>query len=324
MKRALLIHAGALGDFVMSLRIVAAVRAGGFDHVAILGRPAIASLAVDDGTVDEILDIDTGGFHALFDARNAIDSRVPQRLRGFDLAVDTLGGPATQRNLRAIGIPTVISIDPRLRRDWYGHLTEQWLADLGAAGLPSDVGPPTIRVSDDRRRRARAAMLDSTTAPPARLALIHPGSGSPVKCQPLDAWISIVRKLMDGRWSVRWLLGPVERERMSPKIIDALRAVAPISADLSTRELRDHLAASDAFLGHDSGVAHLAAAVGAPTLVIFGPTSPARWRPLGARVTVLSGSNGGWPADGEVLSAMPAVRDDRRSTMFNPFAPGHN
>jgi heptosyltransferase-2 len=66
------------------------------------------------------------------------------------------------------------------------------------------------------------------------------------------------------------------------------------------------LARATLFIGHDSGVAHLASAVDAAGVVLFGPTEPARWRPLGRRIVALRARGPG--ADGITLDALPVAR----------------
>ena len=61
------------------------------------------------------------------------------------------------------------------------------------------------------------------------------------------------------------------------------------AASLAPRTLAAILAQAGVYVGNDSGVTHLAAATGAPTLALFGPTDPAVWAPIGERVRVLRG-----------------------------------
>jgi ADP-heptose:LPS heptosyltransferase len=63
----------------------------------------------------------------------------------------------------------------------------------------------------------------------------------------------------------------------------------PVLRDISLGALASVVAQGDLLLGHDSGLSHLAAALGVPTVAIFGPTDPARWAPLGRHVTVVRG-----------------------------------
>jgi len=70
-------------------------------------------------------------------------------------------------------------------------------------------------------------------------------------------------------------------------MIDAFNAVADLRQAQSLVDLFDAYAGAARYIGNDSGPSHLAAIVGIPTLCLFGPTDPARWRPLGPAVTVL-------------------------------------
>ena len=114
--------------------------------------------------------------------------------------------------------------------------------------------------------------------------LIHPGSGSPTKNWPARRFASVIRGL-DLR--VRLIVGEadveacVEVERLVGRPLPRLQQ-PPLE------ELASRLAGCRAYLGNDSGVSHLAGLCGARAVVLFGPTSPDVWRPLGPDVRVLS------------------------------------
>jgi ADP-heptose:LPS heptosyltransferase len=76
---------------------------------------------------------------------------------------------------------------------------------------------------------------------------------------------------------------------------------------LPLRVLGALLARAALYVGNDSGVTHLAAAWGAPTLALFGPTDPAQWAPLGPRVRTLRAPDGRMPSLG-VASVLEAAR----------------
>jgi heptosyltransferase-3 len=103
-------------------------------------------------------------------------------------------------------------------------------------------------------------------------AVIHPFSGSPKKCWPLDRYRELARRLP---MPVRWCAGPEE------SLPDAVRI-----DDLY--ELGCWLATARLYIGNDSGITHLAAAVGTPVVALFGPTDPRVWAPRGPNVRVMA------------------------------------
>ncbi len=105
-------------------------------------------------------------------------------------------------------------------------------------------------------------------------AVIHPFSGSSRKCWPLDRYQELARRL-EMTMPVRWCAGP---EDMLP---DAVRI-----ADLY--ELACWLATARVYIGNDSGITHLAAAVGTPVVALFGPTDPRIWAPRGPNARVIA------------------------------------
>jgi heptosyltransferase III len=99
-------------------------------------------------------------------------------------------------------------------------------------------------------------------------AVIHPFSGSRKKNWPFVRFKELAVRLGE---PVRWLAGPEE-----------VLAGADRFDDLG--ELANWIAGARLYIGNDSGITHLAAAAGVPTVVVFGPTDPELWRPRGERV----------------------------------------
>ncbi len=307
MTEALVIHGGALGDFVLSLRVVAALRRNGSQRITLLGRPEYFALARQAG-VDDELDLNSGGHHSLFSEDFAPSRELKDHFERFDLAVDMLAGPGSRfhRNLSSLGIGRVLSIDPRPRPNWPGHISDQWLDDLRGAGLAAEVGPPRIVPDLPALESGRRQWVQYSGAR-GPVALIQPGSGSRVKCWPTDRFIRLIRELQLRWWGVVILLGPVEQERFEPATLTSFRMEAPVIENRPLNELAGLVAAADCFVGNDSGVTHLAAAVGTPTLAIFGPTDPKRWRPLGDHVRVVSVGTGNWPDPVDILDAVETM-----------------
>jgi len=118
---------------------------------------------------------------------------------------------------------------------------------------------------------------------------IHPGSGSPAKCWPLDSYLGLIRKLQAAGHSCRIILGEVERERWPAQDIHRLESAAESVHPATYIDLLQELSHCWAFIGNDSGPGQLAGILGLPSIILFGPTDPAVWKPLGPNVTVLRG-----------------------------------
>jgi len=311
-ERVIFLHGGALGDFVMSLRVVAAMRASGAREVAVVGRRTIAEVALSGGGVDRVLDLDAGGLHFLFSPDVPAPPALAAELNRFDTAVDMLGGPVTAGRLHQLGIGRVVYVDPKPRLNRHGHISDQWLADLAAAGLMVEVGPPVIVVDAEARAAAREQLRLLAGDVEGPKTILHCGSGSAEKCWPMANFIQLVEALRQIGWTVLTLLGPVERDRWSAPQKSRLMAAAPGLDEPELRRVAGLLTAADLYIGCDSGISHLAAAVGAPTLAIFGPTDPVRWRPLGGRVGVARGDGDGqWPTVAAVAEAAQRLHQDR-------------
>ncbi len=303
----LLVHAGALGDFLLSLRVVNAMRLADMHRVTVLGRPAFTQLARIGGAIDDGLDYDCGGFHALFREAPEIEPCPPgvaAALAGYECTINmaAAGHAVFTRRLADLTGGRVIDLDPRPRAGYGGHITEQWLARLAEAGLPADAPPPRLAWPATRIRAARARWIDAadSTSPPV---LIHPGSGGAAKCWAVQRFIELARTLQHGGRAVRWLLGPVERERWRESDQARLGTIAPVCEPLELLELADAITVAGHVVANDSGVAHLAAALGAPLTVVFGTTDPRCWRPLGERVQVV-GNLAAWPSVEQVADVV--------------------
>jgi ADP-heptose:LPS heptosyltransferase len=161
----------------------------------------------------------------------------------------------------------------------------RWLAQAVAVlGADPSTVPPAMRATEDEARRA-SAWLDRL--PPSFLA-VHPGSGASRKNWPPERFASVVEAMAGGR---PWLLieGPADAE--AARTLRGLGG-AVHAQDLPARALGAVLAQAGLYVGNDSGVSHLAAAWGAPTLALFGPTDPRQWAPIGPTVTVVRSRDG--------------------------------
>jgi hypothetical protein len=153
---------------------------------------------------------------------------------------------------------------------------------LSCCGLLPDSAPAYEIPLAPHALAWRAEFLKRHALEETPLLLMAPGSGAREKNWPVAHFSAM------GRWwrartagEVIVLLGPVERERGG---FEALAGEFIAAADLDLAQAAALLARSDLYLGNDSGITHLAAAVGALTAAIFGPSDARQWAPRGAKV----------------------------------------
>ncbi len=167
---------------------------------------------------------------------------------------------------------------------WYGSNREEFREQMLELGLPFqflDALPKhdaTIHAADFFLKQAGGngfAVPTIGCEPGTRgdFAVIHPFSGSARKNWPLSRFRELAKRLA---LPVQWSAGPEEA------LQDAVRFE-------NLYELACWLASARVYIGNDSGITHLAAAVGTPVVAIFGATDPSVWAPRGKRVRVVSG-----------------------------------
>jgi ADP-heptose:LPS heptosyltransferase len=127
-----------------------------------------------------------------------------------------------------------------------------------------------------------------SAAPPveknrSKTVLIHPGAGSPRKRWPLSGFRDVAVQLEALRLSPEFVIGPAEQDLLP----ELARREATVHRPAGSLDLLARLRSAAAYIGNDSGVSHLAAWAGLPSVVIFGPTDPVRWRPWGRSVEIV-------------------------------------
>ena len=157
------------------------------------------------------------------------------------------------------------------------HIAAAYLRSIGEEDAL--IRPRIEPTADDLQSASEA--IAQLRCDPSNLIAIFPGSGSPAKNWPLDKFTMLARKLSESA-SVVFILGPAE-SAMEKTIRGS---DWPVLKNLELGTVAGIARLARCFVGNDSGVSHLAAAVDAPGVVIFGATDSKRWRPLGRVVVV--------------------------------------
>jgi heptosyltransferase III len=276
----LIFHLGALGDFVLSWPLAMALgRLHAQSRIIYITHGQKGALAERVVGV-ESMDIESG-WHALYSDDPKLPERPTRMLQGAVAVYSFIAAPDDMwaANVRRIsGGADVICLQPRPPVDREGHWGEYLLWQLEGRYIAHEGVRQMLRSLMERGLRRTAG-----TGP----VLLHPGAGSPDKCWPLSHYLELAKQLKNAGRAVEMVVGEVELEQWSSADLKAAQNLLPVHRSTTLIELADLLSTASAFVGNDSGPAHLAGILGLPTFVLFGPTDPQIWRPLGPVVHTL-------------------------------------
>ncbi len=281
-----IIRSGAIGDFVLTLPAVNALQlAYPRSRLRLIGNPSILRL----GPLEDLIDINSAEIAGLYNPEGV----VPERTRALFAHVDLLLAYAVdpdrrlQTRLSEIVRGRAIVFDPRPKRD--SHITDHLLAPLHRISVPVSDPIPRIRLNEAELDQSRGILQKQRL--PSPVVAIHPGSGGREKCWPQPSFLKLARELRALGAGVFVLCGPVEQY-----MVDTLRVHVPSLIPGDLRDLAGLLHGADLFIGNDSGPGHIAAAVGTPTLTLFGPTDAETWAPRNPLARVLKAPDGHLPS----------------------------
>ncbi|MGH2485736.1 MAG: glycosyltransferase family 9 protein [Ktedonobacterales bacterium] len=301
-SRLVAIRPGALGDTLLALPTLAWVlRQRASVHITLVARADVLPLARAAGLADETYTYDDPTWSALFAARPVPAGLAGEVCAGANVVAWLADDDGDiRRNLLAFGAWAAVAAPGKPRPTARAHIALLLARSLAAFGCqpPRSIEelmarfPPLDPGAETQGRVARwlcERALDSE-----RLVAVHPGSGGAAKRWPPHQFAALMDRLAATGATPLLIEGPqdgeVARDTLAARMFphdDRQHA----ARDLPIADLAALLARCAAYAGNDSGVTHLAALVGCPTLAIFGPTNPAVWRPLGPRVTTIRSSS---------------------------------
>lgn len=286
-RRVLVVRLRSIGDTVLATpSLFALKRFLPHAQIDVLVEDWVAPLLDNHPHVDNVMVLERGGVVARTKAAREI------RAARYDVAYNLHGGTTATFLTRATGarhrvgfrtyqyakLHTELVPSPLLL--WgqqKTHSVEQQLALLGWTGVPVSDRPRTeLGVSPEaaesvNRQLAAAGLVDR------KIALIHPAAAFATKRWATENFARVAEVLAERGFAPVAIAAPQEGE-----IIDELLSKSTMNVlalDLSLPEVTALAARAQVFVGNDSGIAHIAAAVGTPSVVIFGSSNVAHWRP---------------------------------------------
>jgi ADP-heptose:LPS heptosyltransferase len=269
----LVIHPGALGDLVSLYPLLQALRRH-HRSLTLLCQAPLGRLSQALGVADAWLAIEAAWVASLFAGAPGREAR--QRLSGFSRILLFFRSEAPLAGLTSACGADICRVPPRPPADQRRHVAAHALAHLLDCGLLD------ARDAEILRRPSTPA----AAPPPAAGAavLLHPGAGSRRKRWPLAGFCEAAERIAARGLSPEFILGPAEQDLVPA--LTGLRHRLHRPGDLL--ELTALFRSAAAYVGNDSGASHLAAWLGLPAVVIFGPSDPLRWRPAGPAVEVVA------------------------------------
>ena len=295
MRRILILRGGALGDFIVTLPALAALRAAfPTAQIELAGNAPAAALAVNRGLLDTAHSQHESRWSALYDSA-PLPSALATWLARFDLVLNFWPDPdvtlaahfplhSAQRFLTAPAHPTIAPAA--------AHYCAP-LQNLGIA-VTDFFYPLTFHI---RENPCPSVVKNSAAKPdtPAAFALaLHPGSGSSSKNWPAENYLALLPQFPA---PLLLILGEAELDHWSALLATPLQPgltthrigslTLTLAICLPLEDVVALLARCTRYLGHDTGISHLAAACSVPSLLLFGPTDPTIWAPPATHVHIL-------------------------------------
>ena len=300
MGKILFIRGGAIGDFILTLPAIQLARqslpeAG----IEILGYEPAIQLAKAAKLADSTRSIEYGPLSSFFIPSTLLQPELMNYFKSFSVVVSYLYDPDGyfEGNLRKSGVETLF-IGP--------HKVDESKTDQPAAAqlakpleqLALFLEQPWIHLAFDGAtgEDADAFLRSEKISPSKKLVALHPGSGSPRKNWSFEGWCQVAASLSAQRNDdVHYLIISGEAEdSVIHEFHDLLThlgvSFSPV-IHCPLPRLGALLQRCSLFLGHDSGISHLAAACGVPAVLLFGPTDPEIWAPQNPSVHVIRSSN---------------------------------
>ena len=286
-RRVLLVRLRSIGDTVLATPSLFALRRFLPDaEIDILVEDWVAPLLDGHPHADNVVVLERGGMISRARAAREI------RSNGYDVVYNLHGGTTATLLTRATGARYRIGLKTYQYAQLHNHQApsplllwgqqkthsaEQQLALLGWTGVPVTDRPRTHLAVTPEAASAVSQQLAEEGLEDRQIALIHPAAAFATKQWAAENFARVAESLAERGFAPVAIAAPNEHQLLESLINEA--SVRIVSLDLPLPEVVALAARSQVFVGNDSGIAHIANAVGTPSVVIFGSSNIAHWRP---------------------------------------------
>ncbi|MBC8378815.1 MAG: glycosyltransferase family 9 protein [Planctomycetes bacterium] len=299
LRRGVVLHAGAIGDCLLTIPLASCLKETcSLDWLEFIGPAEYISFYPGRTCIDAIRPIEGIALHRLFETESdfVLEDNDPllKLFNRYEQVVSLIGfgHPSFEKNLlftvHCCRSAEVTLIDAKSPADAKLHVSNLYLNSFKQQQQSEQTVPPdTVSICPlPEDYQAGGDMLERSGIDPDRkIVLIHPGSGSRQKCWHWHNFLQTAFDLKANGLQPVFLLGPAELERFEDAAIQAIRQYHVLE-NLSLTQVLQVLSQTDAFLGNDSGIGHMAAGMGKKTLILFGPSDPVQYAQQGQNVRI--------------------------------------
>ena len=258
------------------------------DELVIAAQPRIGRLLEALGVVDHSVDFERLGLDALFaseasGSEHQWPARCADELKRSARLVAWVGArdPVFVRRLMTLAPGSIVAASTAGRRPVWEHLADTVGAAAHDREIRAPIAIPTALAAEARRELARLGWREHD-----RLLVVHPGAGGPGKQWPAAGFAEVVERVSTLRHlAVAIHQGPADATAVAG-LPESLIACAIVLREPPLPLLAGVLSLAAAYLGNDSGVSHLGAALGVQSVVLFGEAQ-LPWRPWAEHVEPL-------------------------------------
>jgi heptosyltransferase-3 len=302
-RRGVIISPGAIGDCLLMLPLAKfmkdSLQLGGVDFI---GHTDYISYFPGRTCIDGIRSIDSVEFHRLFANTGELSIEDGDALVSsfmlYEWIVSFMGhGHRDFEDNLIFAVhcshSAEITILPLMAEtEAYNHISDFYIQEFIKANhlelkpAPGNNRNILVHVHTSDISCGKKLLESMGLDPLEKTVVIHPGSGSKEKCWHVSNFCKVAEALSREKIQVLFLLGPREEEHFDNKVVRQLSNIGKCITGLDLVEIIQIITCSDLFLGNDSGITHLSAAMGGRTLAIFGPKDVVLYKPLGPGVQV--------------------------------------
>ena len=299
-RKVLVRTANWIGDAVMTLPALASIREGLPNrHIAVLTKPWVADLFLGHPLVDEVILYESPGRHEGVRGKWRLAGELSQKR--FDLAILFQNAfeaallaylakiprrAGYNTDARGLLLTQAVPVNGKVKK---GHQVDYYRAMTAGLGFQSPPSPPSLSITKRQGEESERILSSRGLQGERRLIGLAPGAAyGPAKQWFPERFAALADRFSRG-WGARLLIFGSQGDRgtASQLIQNAHSEAADFTGQTTLGQAIGLMARCRLFVTNDSGLMHVAAALGVPVVAIFGSTDPARTAPLGKNCRVV-------------------------------------